>query len=314
MQVNERDRQQAPPLTLRVGVTGSEGLIGASLCSALQLSGYEVQRFDLARRPEEDVRNPESVTRWAMSCDGVVHLAAITRLAWAERDPEECWRTNVGGTANVLRAVTRQSSKPWIVFASSREVYGNAVHLPVKESAPLAPINHYARSKVEAERLVRAAVNQGATGAILRFSNVYGSVHDHSDRVIPAFARAAAGGDDLSLEGGFQTLDFTHVEDVVRGILQVLRRMASGEPPDGPVHFVSGRGTRLSDLAMHALRAAGTRSRVIQHEPQPFHIEAFVGDPTRARRVLDWGVQIHVEEGLTRLVNEFRQSHPARVP
>ena len=53
----------------------------------------------------------------------------------------------------------------------------------------------------------------------IRLSNVYGSVDDHEDRVVPAFARAAAFGDELRVQGEENTFDFTYIDDVARGIV-----------------------------------------------------------------------------------------------
>src|SRR5207253_948512 len=99
-------------------------------------------------------------------------------------DPAGCDATNIDGTANVLAAAASASSRPWVLFASSRVVYGEPRELPVREDAPLAALNTYGRSKVRGEQLVLAARGDGLVTGILRFANVYGPGPDHPDRVI----------------------------------------------------------------------------------------------------------------------------------
>lgn len=141
-----------------------------------------------------DVTRLTDIEEAIQNCTGVVHLAAVSRVVWGQRDPDLCWRTNVAGLQNLIRLALAQRSKPWVLFSSSREVYGQAPSLPVAETTALNPLSVYARSKAEGERIVLGARNQGLQTAVLRLSNVYGCTKDHADRVIPAFAGAAVEG------------------------------------------------------------------------------------------------------------------------
>ena len=62
---------------MRIGVTGSEGLIGSVLCAALERAGHEARRFDVrndTRTPHYgDVREPELVAHFVEGCDGGFH-------------------------------------------------------------------------------------------------------------------------------------------------------------------------------------------------------------------------------------------------
>jgi nucleoside-diphosphate-sugar epimerase len=186
---------------VRILVTGAGGLIGSALVPLAERRGWDVRCLDIRREPGEDLRRPGVLEAAVAGVDGVVHLAAVSRVVWAERDPELCRATNVDVLGRLLGLLARQSSNPWLVFASSREVYGDAAEIPVAEDAPLRPMNVYARSKVAGERLVREAVDAGLRGSICRFSSVYGSVRDHADRVVMAFAGAAARGGAMRVEG-----------------------------------------------------------------------------------------------------------------
>jgi len=296
-------------MTHRILITGSEGLVGTSLRAALEAHGHDVHGLDLvaAGHDRGDVRNRERVRAAVEGCDGIVHLAAVSRVIWGERDPELCWATNVGGLRNVVEAIDARRHKPWLIFASSREVYGRPDTLPATERAPLRPINIYGRSKVEGEQIVRAARDRGLRAATVRLSNVYGSVHDHVDRVVPAFARAAVLGATLRVEGASHTFDFTHIDDTVRGLVALISLLASGEAVPPPIHLLTGRPTTLGQLAAMAVDIAGSSAPVEQAPQRSFDVSHFYGVPERARRLLGWEPRVGLREGMERLIREYRR-------
>ena len=153
-------------------VTGAAGLIGVPLARALRGSGRPVRCLDLhasAVCERDDVRDAAAMRQAVADCSGVIHLAAVSRVAWAERDPESCWQTNVHGTRNVLAAAQLAASRPWVVVASSREVYGRAARLPVSEDAPLNRSTSTAaprrRARGSSERRPAAACGLRSSGS-----------------------------------------------------------------------------------------------------------------------------------------------------
>ena len=287
----------------RIAVTGSRGLIGRALMAALAGAGYAVRGLDLRASDGQqgDVRTRADVEGLLDGCIGVIHLAAVSRVIDGERDPHGCWRTNVEGTANVLD-VARTSGRPWVVYASSREVYGQPPTLPASDDAPLNPVNIYGRSKVAAEELTRSC---DLLTAIVRFSNVYGWTGDHSDRVIPAFARQAVLGERLRVDGSSHSFDFTHLEDTVRGVMAVTARLEAGaELP--PLHLLTGTPTTLGHLASLAVSLAGTVSTICEAPPRSYDVSSFHGDPSRSEELLGWRAHVGLEDGLARLIAEFR--------
>lgn len=295
----------------RILITGSAGLVGTALRVALRARGYEVVGLDLRGVGVErgDVRDRERVRAAVERCEGVVHLAAVSRVIWGERDPELCRATNIGGLQTVLDAVAERREPAWLVFASSREVYGQprAEELPVSEDAPLRPMNVYGRTKVEGEAMVHAARERGVGTAVVRLSNVYGGFPDHPDRVVPAFVRAAIAGAPLRVEGADHTFDFTHLDDTIRGLVALVELVrAGGAPP--PVHLLTGRPTTLGELARMAVATAGTNppSPVIEAPARTFDVGQFVGTPARAGALLDWRPSIAIRDGLAAYARAIR--------
>lgn len=74
-----------------IGITGSEGLIGSALQSVLKRFGYSVTCLDVRLPPHHHGRGNvcdfPAVQRFIAGCSGVVHLAAVSRVVWANGIP-----------------------------------------------------------------------------------------------------------------------------------------------------------------------------------------------------------------------------------
>jgi UDP-glucose 4-epimerase len=294
----------------RVLVTGSEGLIGGAVAKHLRALGLGITELDL-RAPDRprrgDIRDVARLECAIDACDGVVHLAAVSRVVWAEQQQSLCWDTNVGALQQLLQAALVSPRRPWLVFASSREVYGDAAKLPATEDNPLQPVNLYGRSKVAGEALCAAAAAAGLRVAIVRLSNVFGSRTDHPDRVVPAFIRAALAGEPLRVDGAESTFDFTYLDDAVSGLTAVVDLLSSERQAPPPLHLVTGVPTSLGHLAATVVRLSASASRVIEAPPRSFDVARFFGDPSRAHALLGWRAAVPLQSGLVGLIAEFRE-------
>lgn len=295
--------------TPRILVTGSSGLVGTVLTAVFRRRGYDVECLDLRAEDDlarGDICDARRVSRAIDGCDGIVHLAAVSRVITAEHDPKLCWSTNVEGLRNVIDAALTAESRPWLIFASSREVYGQPAVLPADEDCPLIPVNIYGRAKVAGEGLIEDARRRGLRACTIRLSNVFGTMADHQDRVVPAFARAVVKGLPLRVEGSEHTFDFTHISDVARGIDVLTRLMLTGDDSPRPIHFVSGIPTTLGELAELAIEVAGSRSTIQQAPPRTFDVTKFVGDRARAKAILGWEPEMSLRAGLKQLIGDLR--------
>ena len=294
----------------KVLVTGGLGVVGSALVRRLQQLASHVSVLDLAAKPGTadcgDIRDPETVSNAFKHVCGVLHLAAVSRVGWGEEDPAKCLSVNVAGTEAVLTAALSSARRPWVLFVSSREVYGNPIRLPVVEDDAIAPVNTYGRSKAEGEKLVSTARQNGLTAACLRLPSVYGSTSDIPDRVIPAFARGAMSGKALRITGADQLCDFLHVSDAVEGLVAMATRLDRDGRSPPTVHLASGRGTSLGELARLVTQLAGSRSPIIEEAARAFDVRGFVGNPARARAELDWRPTVELESGLLQLIKDFK--------
>lgn len=291
-------------------VTGSAGLIGSKLIAQLIKSGEKVLQLDIRIPPDQqgygDYCNFAELPALINQCRGVIHLAGISRVIWGEQDPQKCWDINVIGTGNLLEAIYQSSNQPWVIYASSREVYGQQQSLPVKEDLPLTPVNMYARSKVAAEALIKQYQLKGLVSAVLRFSNVYGNSNDYPDRVIPAFCRHALLDQPLRLDGKWHTFDFTHVEDTVRGILAVINKLDDKIKDLPPIHLTTGKSTSLIELVNLIEHILAKPLTYYEAPARAYDVNKFCGDPARAKTILNWEAQISLEQGLTDLIKQYQ--------
>lgn len=298
---------------MRLVITGSEGLIGERLCKACIAAGHEVVPFDIVRKNaggREDICDRDALGALASGCDGIVHLAAISRVLWGELRPDLCERTNVEATRTVLEAAMADPNPPWLLFSSSREIYGNPLRLHIVEDDPVQPLNAYGRSKAEGERLVQAARAAGLQTATVRLSNVYGGRRDHPDRAVPSLMSRALAGQDLIVTGGDNYFDFVHVDDCVAGLLRVIDRLASGEHGLPPIHFATGVPTSLRTLAHMAAEISGGPSAIVEQQARAFDVSGFCGSPERARDILGWTAATDLRTGLGYVAEDFRRNGP----
>ena len=289
----------------RILVTGSEGLIGKGICSALRNFGFDILPFDI--KSGLDICDRTSLEEFVHECDGIIHLAAVSRVVWAQHDPDLCWKTNAIASQTLIDLAMQQSTKPWILVASSREVYGQPDVLPTPDDAPRSPINIYGESKVAMEDAALSARDKGMITAIVRFANVYGTTEDHHDRVLPAFCRAAIEGKPLRVDGGNNTFDFTHISDTVSGVIAMVEKLEEGVNDLPPIHLLPGIPTTLTQAAEIACKAANSSSIIVESPSRDYDVSEFYGDPSLAQTLLNWQAKISPTQGIHSLVKAFEE-------
>lgn len=281
-----------------VVVTGGAGFIGSHLVDVLLREGHDdvtvVDSFSRGRREnlaswqgdarltivEADVRDADAMRNALQGARIVYHLAAQPTVMGAARDTDYTFATNVIGTYNVLKAAAEGGTRRFI-FASSREVYGEPVSLPVDESHPLFSINSYGATKVAGEALCRAFARECSLEvSVLRLASVYGD-RDFG-RVIPHWIEQARGGGDLVVYGGEQVLDFIWVGDAV----QALVRAAAAEIPLPPINVASGTGTKILDLAKRIGQLTGSAGQIRVLPRRSIEVSRFIGSTDRMVQLL----------------------------
>lgn len=225
---------------MRVAVTGASGVLGRGIAARLLTLGHDVVGLSrhcpeswptAAEFVQADIRDARAVRRAVSGADVVAHCA------WATSD-----EVNVGGTANVLDAVTETGTRR-VVFASSAQVYGQraAYALPLAEHEALNPVSAQGRQQARVEEML---ANGGAEWVAIRSAVILGRNVDNW--VLRLFAAPLLPGLDPS-----ERLQVVHADDAhrlfTRAILDAgvdsgaVNLAASGEPTFAEIAAALGR-------------------------------------------------------------------------
>ena len=271
----------------------------------LEDNGFEVIKMDTRFSPKTNVKpdfgnmlDLNELSEAMKKADGIVHLAAVSRVVDAEINPGLCRITNVEGFRNLIHCAKKQAKPPWIVFASSREIYGEPESLPVSEEHPLKPINVYGNCKKLAEELLTDQTT-GISTIIFRFSNVYGSPFDYPTRVIPAFLWGALTETQLRVDSPSHVFDFTHVTDAAGAIVAAVDKLTSKELDGYEIFNLSpGRGTSLTQLIDLLQDLTGKNIQTIDGQKRNYDVSHYIGDCKKAKRELGFKCHVTLKEGL----------------
>jgi len=303
-------------------VTGGVGFIGYHLCRALARRGDDVVVIDdfcdapyprahkkrnqrdleaelgaRVRVVEACVTDRAAIAPHFEGAHGVVHLAGLAGVRPSFRDPARYARVNVEGTATTLE-VARAASVKRYVFASSSSVYGNSTPLPAREDAPaVIPESPYAASKRGAELVASAIARVSGDLPItaLRFFTVYGP-RQRPEMAITLFMRAVLAQDPITMFGdGSMRRDFTHIDDIVAGVLAAMEK-----PPAGfrAYNLGSGSPIRLDSLVTAIFDVAGKSARIDHAAVPAGDVDATFADLSRAREELGYAPRVSLRDGL----------------
>lgn len=136
--------------TPKLLITGAKGFTGIYLSEAAQEAGFQTIALSA------NLNDMEALEQEVLEIkpDYVAHLAGISFVA--SKDHEAFYRVHALGTSNLLQALAKLQSAPKkILLASSATVYGNSANHLSTEDQALAPIDHYATSKVAMEEMAK---------------------------------------------------------------------------------------------------------------------------------------------------------------
>jgi UDP-glucuronate 4-epimerase len=306
-------------------VTGAAGFIGAYACRALLARGERVVGLDnfndyydpqLKRDrvaalcpglPIEvaDVADPDALAPLfdAHRFDRVLHLAAQAGVRYSLQNPQAYAHSNLTGFLAVLEAC-RHRGIEHLVYASSSSVYGAGATPPFREDARVdRPLSFYAATKAANELMAYSYAHlYGLRATGLRFFTVYGP-WGRPDMAPLLFSRAVLAGREIEVfNHGRMRRDFTHVDDIVAGVLGALDTPPSGAPPHRVFNLGNHRPEALEDFIAVIEAAAGRPARKVYREMQAGDMPETMADTAAAQAAFGFAPRIGIREGLPPVV------------
>jgi len=228
--------------------------------------------------------------------DVILHLAAISHVPDAMRNPGRAYEVNTVGTVRLLSEVARLrragASDPSVLVVGSSEQYGrhDASDLPLDETAEQRPLTLYAASKCAQEiAALQAQRSEGVRVLCTRSFNHSGAGQPASFLLPSIVSRALAlrgAGGRLRIGNGDVVRDFLHVSDVVDAYLVLLELGVAGEV----YNVCSGEGVSVRAFAESVLQRVGV-SAEISTDPalsRPIDVPVQIGSNAKLRRATGW--------------------------
>ncbi|HCM37645.1 MAG: NAD-dependent epimerase/dehydratase [Candidatus Gottesmanbacteria bacterium GW2011_GWB1_43_11] len=306
-------------------ITGAAGFIGSSLIKSLLKNKSEVfgidnltNNYDSAYKLANlksldqpnfhfyklDILDKSGLTQFFTKTkpDAVVHLAALTGVRASLSQPELYYEVNTRGTKIVYENAVQARVKSF-VFSSSSSIYGNQSQIPFSESLKPLPQSPYAKSKADAESLLKKLyLKHHLPTTVLRLFSVYGP-HGRPDMAPYLFTQAAFTQTPISQYGdGASARDYTYIDDVVAAILKTLTANLQWEI----INIGNSSPVKLSELLKLVEKL--TNKKIQRHilPAQPAESNITFADTSKAKGLLRWESKIDFVIGMQKFVNWYK--------
>jgi len=299
----------------RVLVTGGAGFIGSNLANHLADENEVVAVDDLYLGTPENLDDAVEFHDASVldddlptdDVDVVFHLAALSSYKMHEENPTKGARVNVEGFVNTVEQA-RNDGCDTVVYASTSSIYGSRTE-PSPEDMPVEARTGYEASKLARERYAEYFHHHyDVRTAGLRFFSVYqgfGGAEEHKGEfanTVAQFTDKIAAGESPELFGdGTQTRDFTHVDDIVRGI-----ELAADHRLQGIYNLGTGESYSFNEMVDMINEALGTdvEPEYIEN-PLDVYVHDTKADCTKIREATGWEPRISFEEGVRRVCEPY---------
>ena len=271
-----------------------------------------------------DLRDRAALARAVQGIDVVYHIAAIYRQAGVA--PDVYRAVNATAVGQLVEAAAAAGARR-VVHCSTVGVHGDVEHPPANEDAPLKPGDIYQETKLEGERLARAAgTGSGIEVTIVRPSGIYGP----GDRRLLKLFRGVARRRWITLGRGKIYYHLTYIDDLVEGF-----RLCGEHPAAANRTYIlaGGEVTTLNDLVAMIAEVAGVQAPAVHLPVWPFWIagalceaacapfgiepplyrrrvdfftKSRAFDISRAQREIGYAPQVRLHDGIQRTIEWYR--------
>lgn len=275
---------------------------------------FQFHQLDLVDQPGLDALFEEHQPEY------VFNLAAQAGVRYSIEHPQPYVQSNVVGFLNILEGCRNHQVKH-LIFASSSSIYGANSETPFAESAPVDhPLSLYAATKRANELMAHSYAHlYGLACTGLRLFTVYGP-WGRPDMAPILFTRAML--EDRSIEvfnGGDMLRDFTYIDDIVAGIVQVANQppAAQQQPvqyrPDNShapyrvFNIGHNKPTPLMDFIRMIEKHVGCEAKLVFKGMQAGDMQATYADTRSATVELGFNSPTGLDQGVAKLVSWCRK-------
>lgn len=298
----------------RVLLAGGGGFIASRLIPMLQERGVrlviqELPQFcdrlqgldvEIVRGGLGDAKTQEAINAWKPEV--LFNLSGYTNQAHSRDNDDNQEQEHFAGARNLARAAFGPELKRW-VQASTNEEYGHN-QIPHREGMREMPVSAYSVAKVATTHYLQMLhQTQGCPAVCMRPFVVYGPGQTRG--LVPFAVRAALENKEFETSEGIQCRDFVYVDDVARGFF------LAGDTPgvDGEIiNLGSGVETPVRELIETVCRLAGGGrpqfGAIPIREGEIMRMQASI---EKADKLMGWAPQVHLEEGLSRMIAAARE-------
>lgn len=319
----------------KILVTGGAGYIGSHTVLALNEAGYEVVVYDNlstghqeavlppARLIQGDLGDTEKLTDLLAreQFSWIIHFAASIVVPESVSDPLKYYHNNTIKTTGLIQAAITHKVEGFI-FSSTAAVYGIPDHLPVPETAPLAPINPYGRSKLMSEWVLQdvSRAHPSLGYVILRYFNVAGADPEgrigqstpEASHLIKVTNQTALGhrqrlhifGTDYPTSDGTGIRDYLHVTDLAKAHVLALEHLKAGH--DCNIYNCGyGHGYSVREIISAVEKISKTRVPVTESPRRAGDPAELVSDPGKILQELKWRPEFDAIETIVKTAYDW---------
>ena len=284
-------------------ITGHNGFLGSNLLLKLISEKYDItgisktiKKNNSIKQIKRNILNIKDSDIAKNSC--IIHLAAITDVAYCEKYPEECYRVNVMATQKILEIARKKNCS--LIYPSTSHVYAIPHKLPIKEAHPTNATSVYTESKISGEKLCEAySKSYGLDITVLRLFSVYGP-RSSEYKVESSIITQLLSNRIVKIGNLYPKRDFIYKDDAIRAFQIAIKNLKNFNM----YNIGSERSYSIQEIYNILKKLSGKKNPVIVQKTKirKNDVKNVVSDCSKIKK-LGWKPEISINEGLELTLN-----------